>query len=217
MNHPTPEDWITYLYDEAPASERPSLERHLRECPDCRRHVEGQRNAMGLLDLDTATLAVPSRDAGLFRTWRPRLAWAAAASVMLCAGFLAGRAGRVSRQELRQELETVRTELRDRYNEDLKTLAAATVSATTQQNRQALRELRDEFVEARAQDQRQLLTVLDRMEVQRVQDYRNLSGGLVRLARETGNGFRQAEDQFNTLASTFTPTEPNPTSKENQP
>jgi outer membrane protein TolC len=80
-----------------------------------------------------------------------------------------------------------------------------------------LREIRNEFVEARATDQRQLLTALDRMEVQRVQDYRQLSGGLVRLARVTGSGFRQAEEQFNSLASYTPDSTPVTDLKENKP
>ena len=205
MNHPSPESWITFLYDEAGPAERNDLEAHLHVCTQCRGQVDQVRKTMGLLDLDTATLAVPRREVGFGRTWRPRVAWAAAAAVLLCAGFLAGRAGRVSRGQLREELAAVesriRDETRERHARDLETIAAATVAATTRQNEKSLRALRDEFVEARARDQRQLLTVLDRMELQRVQDYRSLSGGLVRLARETGNGFRQAEDQFNTIAS----------------
>ena len=205
MNHPTPESWITFLYNEAGPAEKADLQAHLHVCTECRGQVEQLRRTMGLLDLDTATLAVPRTQSVFGRQWRPRLAMAAAAAVLLCAGFLAGRSGRVSRGQLQAELAAVesriRDETRERHARDLETIAAATVAATTRQNEKSLRELRDEFVEARALDQHQLLTVLDRMELQRVQDYRSLSGGLVRLARETGNGFRQAEDQFNTIAS----------------
>lgn len=221
MNHPTPESWMSYLYDESNAAERADLEAHLAVCGKCRDEVAQCRRTMGLLDLDEATLALPRRHARTQFRWQPVLAWSAAAAVVLCTGFLAGRQGTVSRAEFRSELaaarEQIAEEVRGHYSDDLKALAAAAVSATTQQNREALREIRNEFVEARATDQRQLLTALDRMEVQRVQDYRQLSGGLVRLARVTGSGFRQAEEQFNSLASYTPDSTPVTDLKENKP
>jgi len=214
---------MSFLYDECPAAEKAGLDLHLQQCKECRTAVDALRATLGDLDLDQATLALPRRQASPRFRWQSTTAWAAAASVLLVAGFAAGRLGTVSRTEFQRDLAATREqlteEIRGRYSEDLKTLAAAAVSATTQQNREALREMRTEFVEARATVQRQLLTALDRMEIQRVQDYRQLSGGLVRLARETGNGFRQAEEQFNTLA-TVTPAGisiPNSNSKENTP
>lgn len=205
MKHPAPETWMSYLYDEADSKERAELDAHLRECAACRQEVANWRGTMSRLDEDQATLALPPRGSRTNFRWQPVLRWALAACVVMCAGFAAGRYGMTSQEQLRAEMANAREqmadEIRARYAEDLKTIVDAAVNATTLQNQDALSTIKQEFVEARATDQRQLLTVLDRMELQRTEDYRRLSGGLVRLARQTGDGFKQAEEQFNTLAS----------------
>ena len=76
MNHPTPESWMSYLYDESTAAERADLEAHLAVCGKCGDEVAQCRRTMGLLDLDEATLALPRRHARTRFRWQPVLAWA---------------------------------------------------------------------------------------------------------------------------------------------
>lgn len=221
MKHPAPETWMSYVYDETDSRERAELDAHLHECATCREAVANWRGTMSRLDEDHATLALPPRRARTGFRWQPVVRWALTACVVVCAGFAAGRYGTTSQEQFRTELATAREqmadEIRARYAEDLKTIVDAAVTATTLQNQEALASIKQEFVDARATDQRQLLTVLDRMELQRTEDYRRLSGGLVRLARQTGDGFKQAEEQLNTLASYMPePANPQQDSKENK-
>ncbi len=221
MKHPAPETWMSYVYDETDSKERAELDAHLHECATCREAVANWRGTMSRLDEDQATLALPPRRARTTFRWQPVVRWALAACVVVCAGFAAGRYGTTSEERFRAELANAREqmadEIRARYAEDLKTIVDAAVTATTLQNQEALASIKQEFVDARATDQRQLLTVLDRMELQRTEDYRRLSGGLVRLARQTGDGFKQAEEQLNTLASYMPePASPQQDSKENK-
>jgi hypothetical protein len=204
MKHPTEEQWMSYLYDETDPTLRGELEGHLNTCAQCRDQVAGWRGSMSMLDEDTATLVTLSRRR-TSSAWQPVARWAVAASVVLALGFWAGRTTGLSRADLNQELSAARsrisTELRAQYQEDLKTLAAATVAATTKQTVETLSDVRDQFINARAEDRRELLLALDRMEIQRAEDYRNLRGGLVRLARQTGSGFEQTENQLSLLTS----------------
>ncbi len=204
MKHPENEQWMSFLYGELAPSARREADRHLRECPECRQRVEQWRATMGLLDADHATLALPARRE---RTWFavPAVRWALAASVVLFAGFAAGRVTGVSREEVARQIAAARaeiaTDLRQRHEDDLKAMAAATVAATTEQNRQFLAEFGRQFNAARSEERRDWIAALDALNRQHSDDLAEVKSGLNALARKTGAGFQQAESQLNLLAS----------------
>jgi len=39
MNHPSREEWMSYLYDELNADQSANLQAHLHTCPDCKSKV----------------------------------------------------------------------------------------------------------------------------------------------------------------------------------
>ncbi len=41
MNHPTREEWMSYLYDELTAEEHSGLAAHLAVCPECKTRFSG--------------------------------------------------------------------------------------------------------------------------------------------------------------------------------
>lgn len=204
MKHPESEQWMAYLYGELAPSARREADRHLRDCPECRQRVEQWRATMGLLDADHATLARPARRE---RTWfaTPAVRWALAASVVLLAGFAAGRVTGVSRDEVARQIAAARAEiaadLRQRHEEDLKAMAAATVAATTEQNRLFLAEFGRQFNAARSEERRDWIAALEALHRQHSDDLAEVKSGLNALARKTGAGFQQAESQLNLLAS----------------
>lgn len=87
VNHPSAADWMEFLYREMPAQRRRELGAHLSECAVCTAQVKSWR--AGMLGLDEWEL--PAVRPAWAWQWRPVLKWAAAAAVVLCVGFFAGR------------------------------------------------------------------------------------------------------------------------------
>ena len=159
---------------------------------------------MATLDADHATLKLPRRRPATVE-WRPVLRWALAASVVLSAGFLVGRATGPSRDEVKREVaaarEQISAELTKRHETDLTALGAATLTAAAAENRQFFADFARQLNQARSEERRDLLGALQSYEDRRVMDYAELRDGLRLLARKTGSGFRQTEDQLTLLAN----------------
>lgn len=85
MNHPTREDWMAYLYGEIRREAKGQITAHLDACDECRANVAAWRQAMLALDAWQVPTAQPRRH------WAPLVKWAAAAAVLLLAGFGFGR------------------------------------------------------------------------------------------------------------------------------
>jgi len=204
MNHPPNEHWMSYLYGELSPPARRTADIHLRDCAECRDRVDRCRATMGLLDTDQATLALPRRSQPA-PAWQPALRWALAASVVLMAGFLAGRTSGPSSADVERRLTA---ELRAQYQDDLKAIAAATVSATAAQNQAFLAKFSREFAAGQLAERRDWLTALESLNQQHALDIAALREGLNVLALRTGAGFQQAESQLNLLA-TYLPTDSN--------
>lgn len=208
MNHPSPETWVEYLYGElTPAAER-ECRAHLEGCAECRARVETWQATQSMLDEDRATLA-PHADpvVAISTPWfrRPAIAWAAAAAVAIGTGFLAGRWTGPNRAEWQRELartrEELRNELQQQQQEQTRAVAASAVQATSAETQRFLNEFADRIQAARSSDRRDLLQTLQALEDRHSGDLAQLRGDVRQLARTTGNGFRQAESQFNLIAS----------------
>lgn len=202
-----------HLYGELSPTDRREADRHLQDCAECRQRVAQWRATMGLLDADHATLTLPSRrERTVFSTSGVR--WAAGASVVLLAGFVLGRATGVNRVEVERQIAASRdgitAELRQRHEQDLQAMAAATVAATSVQYRESLAQFSRQFNDARSEERRDWIAALDAMNRQHVEELATLKAGLKVLARKTGVGFQQAESQLNLLAS-YLPADPEST------
>lgn len=195
---------MSYIYGELSPAARHEADRHLQGCAECRQRVEQWRGTMDLLDADHATLALPRRtERTVFAGTVVR--WAMAASVVLLAGFVVGRATGLNRADVERQIaasrEQITAELRQRHEEDLKAMAAATVAATAEQNRNFLTEFSRQFNAARSEERRDWIAALDSLNRQHADDLAAVRTGLAALARKTGAGFQQAESQLNLLAS----------------
>jgi hypothetical protein len=204
MNHPPSEHWMSYLYGELSPAARREADHHLQGCAECRQRVDQWRGTMGLLDADHATLALPRRSERTVFTGTV-VRWAMAASVVLLAGFIAGRTTGLSPAEVERQIaasrEQITAELRQRHEEDLQAMAAATVAATAEQNRNFLTEFSRQFNVARSEERQDWIAALDTLNRQHAEDLAAVRSGLSALARKTGAGFQQAESQLNLLAS----------------
>ncbi|MBI2948731.1 MAG: zf-HC2 domain-containing protein [Verrucomicrobia bacterium] len=130
MNHPTREEWLSYLYDELPGATKAELVQHLDSCPACRKSVSEWQSAMGSLD----RWKLPTRSLPLFFL-QPALKWAVAAVFAVGLGYGFGRfsapAAKVEtlragiENSLRASLETeIETRLREKYGRQFNTLLA---------------------------------------------------------------------------------------------
>jgi anti-sigma factor RsiW len=126
MNHPKPEEWVPYVYGEAPANVRQKLAAHLNGCPQCREEIETWKRNLNRLDAwkmpGTARTRTPLAI--------PFVRWAAAAALMLAAGILIGRAT-ASKIDAEQLHRTVAAELRRDLDQELAPLVRQEVSKAT--------------------------------------------------------------------------------------
>jgi len=140
MNHPTREEWMSYLYDELTAEEHSNLAGHLTVCPDCKTQLGDWRVARRNLDAWQLPARIP-RPAKA----RPLFKWAAAAAIILVVGFGIGRfaSATVTAERMRAEIEPrIRQELRRELGrllrDELDRSASATLTASGDQANQLL-------------------------------------------------------------------------------
>ena len=195
MNHPSREDWMSYLYDELPPTRRTDLQAHLGVCPDCKKAVESWRATMGRLD----TWAMPS--VAPKRPWHPTVVrWAAAAVVVLGAGFLFGRLSAPAGVDANQ----LRTELRNEFSDQVQ----KSLDASRTETQQALETLATAWARARQEDQQNTLALLQRAEISRQTDFASLRRDLETVAFIGEQGLRSTRNQLARLSSYGAESEP---------
>ena len=166
MNHPTPEDWMSYLYDEVGAVERAGLTAHLRSCPSCAAQLGHWRDTTRNLDA-WPLRARETHPRRLFA--RPFVQWAAAAMILLGAGFAAGKlvSAAADGRRLRAEIEPV-----------------------------IRQQLRQEFEAKRIEDNRAIYAALEKLDAQRIAGYVSLKKELDTVAVLTDAGLRNTEQRL---------------------
>lgn len=214
MNHPTNEEWISYVYDEPDASERARLAGHLRGCQECQAKVHDWQSARRNLD----GWQLPARGAKRRRgaLARPLLKWAAAVALFAGLGFAVGRISvppPPSPERLRAAIEPqIRQELQQEFaqmlRQELDKSASATLSAAREQSRQMLADYAVKIETARAQDTSAISAALDRMDSQQADDYVSLKKQLDTVAVLTDAGLRRTENQVVELAGMAAPNRP---------
>jgi hypothetical protein len=231
MKHPTPEEWMEYLYQETPSPARTVLTQHLRECESCRAQMTAWRGVGQALH---EWKVAPQRSARWSeQTW---LKWAAAAVIVLGLGLLSGRVmnpGRTDlkalqaelRQQLRAELQAdwqaafqaarqdLAAQMRQQNQAEWNRVSSALAASTDEQTRHLLAEFLTEYEDQRQQEYNTVISALRRLETQRVQDNTVLRADLETLAVTAAAEFQQARNQIGQLA-TFTQ---QPSGKSNQP
>ena len=79
MQHPQREDWILYLFNEAPPEKFSGLREHLHTCEQCAAQLDDWSQTLALLDRCPAAASLPPA-----RPWRSGLSrWVAAAAVLV--------------------------------------------------------------------------------------------------------------------------------------
>jgi len=202
MNHPTSEEWMSYLYNELTAVEHANLASHLAVCPDCQSKVSDWRAARSNLD----AWRLPPKHPAVGPS-RSVVRWAAAAAVLLGVGFGIGRLASttVTAEKVRAEIEPkmrqeLRQEIGQRLREELDKVASATLAASSEQAKQLLAEYAKAIETKHAEDNQAIYAALDKLESQRVADLVSLKKELDTVAVLTDVGLRRTQQQLVQLA-----------------
>ena len=86
MTHPTREEWMSYLYDDAPSSTKATLAQHLETCPACQKSVDEWQSVKQSLD----SWKLPKRSLSV-QFFQPVLKWGMAAAFAVGLGYGLGR------------------------------------------------------------------------------------------------------------------------------
>lgn len=203
MNHPTREEWMSYLYDELTGEQHASLDAHLAVCPDCKAGVDTWRTTK--VDLDGWQLSAKRAQTPLPR---PFLRWAAAAVVMICVGFGIGRftpLASADADKLRAEIgPSIRQQLGQEFAQTLRNELEKASSANLAASNAEARQLVAEFVKAyeanRTEDNQAVYNALNKLDTQRLADYATLRKELETVAVLTDASFRRTQEQLVQLA-----------------
>jgi hypothetical protein len=209
MKHPEREDWIPFLYGEAKPSEQDRLSAHLEECEDCRCEIEGWRRS--IRRLDDWKLSFPPRPIRL----APWFQWAAAAAIILAAGFGLGRLS-AKPPTLEQLSAAVEPELRRQIQRDLaKTVrgevdrtSAASLASSNQRVENLLAAFAARLDTQRSNDTRAISAALESLRSYYAANFFALKRDVDTIAVNADAGLRQTEQQLVHLAGYTEPTRP---------
>ena len=190
---------MAFLYGEVVPERKRELETHLAECVPCTEQVSAWRSGMTALD----DWKIPATRATT--TWAlPVLKWAAAAAVVLCAGFVLGRQTSPASAAL-VELKTSVAQLADALKRHQGEQLTNTVTlATAAANAEAVRLLSiysQLQAEQRYSDQQAIGTTMRGFETR----LSRLRTELETVALNTENGFEQTHDNLTRLAAYSAP------------
>jgi hypothetical protein len=144
---------------------------------------------------------------------RPLIGTAAAAVILIAAGFLAGRLSRPAvdpqqvigavleqlRPELTQEFLTLREEVAAKMTEELQTAAGQTLALSNWQTNQRLEELIEAIQQAQMQDRQWVLSALGQIEQNRIRDQMKMQEGLAAFAVLTGDELARTHQKIDNL------------------
>jgi len=208
--HPTPEEWMSFLYGEDSPVRHTELDAHLHQCADCRRKVRTWRGSMGALD----AWAEPRAR----RRWLPLPAarWAAAAAVVLGLGIGVGRMALSAHGDteqlaamLRSEMETKLASTRADFDRALQqqraelteAVHAAVIDAAGEEAEGLFARIVRVIDERRQNDQEAYLAALREVQERSLSDYATLRKDLNTVAVNTDDGLSQAREQLIELAT----------------
>ena len=197
VKHPSAKEWMAYLYREVAPGRARELRDHAEGCPVC-----GEQLSRWRLDLVTLNeWKLPA-----FSQKKPRpsrvtgLKWAAAAAVLLFAGFAVGQVFLRNASQV-AELKTSVARLAEQVNNQPTGEATDSFIAINHQTRDELIQLLADYSKLneaqRTEDRRAFGLALRELELR----VGRLRAELETVALNTESGFRQTKEGLTTLAS----------------
>jgi len=204
--HPTPEEWMSFLYGEDSPARHAELGAHLHQCAECRRQVQTWRGSMAALD----AWAEPQPR----RRWIPApvVRWAAAAAVVLGLGIGVGRMTSPAQAEMQQltaalraEMDTKLASAREEFDRTLQqqraefaeAVHAAAIDAAGEEAEQLFTRIARVIDARREADQETYLAALKQVE----ERYATLRQDLDTVAVNADDGFNQTREQLVEIAA----------------
>src|SRR5216117_2966844 len=215
--HPTPEEWMSFLYGEDSPASHAERSAHLRGCPECHQRLQTWRGSMAALDAWTMPLPRGQHPGSRMLRWA-----AAAAVVVLAFGFAIGRltaspSARLSKAmaELRSEMELKLADAREELAQDLQlqqaelaqSIHAVAMQIADDETQHLLGKFAKALEERREIDHEAYLAALKQIEEQRLTDYATLRTALDTVAVNADDGLSRAQEQLMELATIARPME----------
>jgi hypothetical protein len=207
--HPSPAQWVGWLYGECTRREHARLEAHLEACAECRGQLSRWQTVTRELNAGALPKSQPAR-----ASWLPVIKWAAAALLVLGVGFMLGwrshnpeREFAAWRQQLKSEWQGDFRQSAAQLQTDLETSqkAAATelASRVLDYSRKAIEQYAQQFArnyETTRQTESALVwDRLQALEDQRAEDYSALRKDLETLALTAAGEFWKTRRQLGGL------------------
>jgi hypothetical protein len=205
MKHPTPEEWMSFLYDELNAAERAGLADHLRQCPECAARIDEWETARTNLHWPVKVRRTTAKRASA--AFAGLLKWAAAAIIVGGVGFIAGRVTSATGDmakvraalapEIQAQVRSTRAEMQQEFAQmlrrELDKTSEATVATAGEQTREWLADCVATLEAQRAEDNRNVYANLEQMQTQGAANYLQLKKDVDTIAVNTDAGLRHTE------------------------
>lgn len=193
VNHPNAAEWMAYLYDEVAPERKREMHAHIAQCAACGEQLNQWRAGLVALD-DWKLPAIPRKTSA----WEPAtmFKWAAAAAIVLCVGFAAGRAGSTNPREV-AELKTAVAKLSVQVGGSASDESIAISKQTRDELIQLLADYSKLDEERRTEDRRVVGLALRDVDLRLAK----LRAELETVALNTESGFQQTKEGLTTLAS----------------
>ncbi len=218
--HPSPEQWMEYLYGEMDSPERTSLETHLKACAPCREKKSEFGGTMESLDAWRVDVREKHSLAAGRQRFQTVTKWAAAAALLVTTGFAAARYSQpaVDVAGLQSKItESVKAEiqapLEKRIEQEMQARLEAEVAERMQEAalraqseamlaaREQMEEVAAQLATLREEDRKRIMSALKTFETQIVAELRKTRQDLERVAVYSDHTFRQTQQQLVQLAS----------------
>ena len=219
MDHPPREEWVAYLYGECDARAQGRLTAHMRECDECREHVETWRKTMYAMSAWELPPTASRRRARVTPQWAPI---AAAAALALFVGVLAARVTApepVDVEALRADLtaslreqigaewrtalaltgERLYADLYGQLRDDVDTATTRAVLLTRAEAGRAIGAFAQVYEEDQTRSRASLTEVMQQIDDQRARDVADLRITLHSLASATGQEFQRTQRHMNAV------------------
>jgi hypothetical protein len=214
LTHPSPEEWMEYLYSEATPNQRQTLSAHAERCEPCRVRLANWERARSLLDRDrnSATTLRKMRTSGFLK-------WAAAFAI-LASGIYGTVKGTVNAHQITELRNSVEQSVRASLEPEIKSKLAAQQTETMEGLRTELAKIRENAAAAarasdrqlldsiaaittdtRSKDREFLISALQQLEEKRSNELSALRKELETVAVLTEANFKKAQQQIVQLAS----------------
>lgn len=196
MKHPNKDEWVPYIFGEAPTDEAKRLRAHLENCANCEAEVTAWRQSLGMLD--RWEVPGPVRNRAVIT---PVFRWAIAAALVLAAGIAIGRMSAPDVQTVRAQVEaSVKTALAEQLQQSLGEAETRIALASDEQAAELWDALSRRMAGARNEDWQAIKAALEEQGRQHEARYVGLRRDLETLAVRADQEMRHANFRLTQLA-----------------